>query len=91
MCSIFAGDPELLQQVFLNLIDNGLEAMEEGGTLTIRLRASDDDIIVDVTDTGPGIPYYQTDRIFDAFFTTKESGIGLGLPHLPANCAGSRW
>ncbi len=74
------GDPELLQQVFLNLIDNGLEAMEEGGTLTIRLRASDDDIIVDVTDTGPGIPYYQTDRIFDAFFTTKESGIGLGLP-----------
>lgn len=74
------GDMEMLKQVFLNLIDNALEAMDEGGSLTVRLRAGRDDVIVDVMDTGPGIPYYQTDRIFDAFFTTKESGIGLGLP-----------
>lgn len=74
-------DSELLKQVFLNIAKNGIEAMEEGGKLTIsqRLNEEEQTLMVVVRDTGPGIPAYVMDRIFDPFFTTKEHGTGLGL------------
>ena len=75
-------DPELLKQVVLNLVKNAVEAMEHGGTLTLCTDVDREENLVriDVQDTGPGIPAYAMDRIFDAFFTTKENGTGLGLP-----------
>lgn len=74
-------DRELLKQVFLNLCKNGIEAMVEGGTLTITERCDRDDhkLHIDIHDSGPGIPSFLIDKIFDPFFTTKEKGTGLGL------------
>jgi signal transduction histidine kinase len=73
-----AGDPERLRQVLLNLTRNSIEAMhEKGGTLTLRARADGDAIELDVEDDGPGFP--EDLPVFDAFFTTKEQGTGLGL------------
>jgi signal transduction histidine kinase len=71
-----------LKQVFLNLCKNAIEAMGEGGMLTVRIRLEEAEqkLAVDVQDTGPGIPAYALDKIFDPFFTTKENGTGLGLP-----------
>jgi len=69
-----------LQQVFLNLINNALDAMEKrGGVIGIRTRRHEDEIIVEVTDNGPGIPKANLSRIFDPFFTTKPVGKGTGL------------
>jgi two-component system NtrC family sensor kinase len=69
-----------LQQVFLNLINNALDAMEtRGGSLTIESRLEKDLIVVEVTDTGMGIPEANLNRIFDPFFTTKPVGKGTGL------------
>jgi len=73
------GDPERLQQLFLNLFLNAADAMEEGGRLSVRLRARRSDVEVCVADTGTGIPAGEVERIFDAFFTTKPSGEGHGL------------
>jgi signal transduction histidine kinase len=74
-----AGDVERLKQVLLNLTRNALEAMQEtGGHLTLRARADGDAVELDVEDDGPG--FSEDLPIFDAFFTTKEQGTGLGLP-----------
>ena len=74
-------DRELLKQVFINLCKNGIEAMGNGGTLTIveKIDALAKRISVDVKDEGPGIPAFLLDKIFDPFFTTKDNGTGLGL------------
>ena len=77
-------DPRLLEQVFVNLIDNSLQAMPAGGQLSLRVRAvhreSQGDMVeVSVADTGPGIPEETRRRIFDPYFTTKPDGTGLGL------------
>ncbi|GIQ71324.1 PAS domain-containing sensor histidine kinase [Xylanibacillus composti] len=78
---LVVADRELLKQVYINVSKNGIEAMTEGGTLTIRERLDEANqfIHVDIHDTGPGIPSYVIDKIFDPFFTTKENGTGLGL------------
>lgn len=69
-----------IQQVFLNIINNAIDAMEkEGGTLFLRSRLKDSNVVVDVIDTGPGIPNSNLGRIFDPFFTTKPVGKGTGL------------
>jgi two-component system NtrC family sensor kinase len=69
-----------LQQVFLNLINNALDAMENnGGTLTLSTRAEGGFVVVDFADTGVGIPAPYLNRIFDPFFTTKAVGKGTGL------------
>ena len=70
-----------LRQVFLNLISNARDAMPEGGTLTINTKSNRDHIYVEVIDTGVGIREEHLNKIFDAFFTTKEGvkGVGLGL------------
>ncbi|MBA4496131.1 ATP-binding protein [Paenactinomyces guangxiensis] len=75
-------DGELLKQVFLNLCKNAIEAMRDGGLLTIRLglQEPENKFVVDIVDAGPGIPSHVLEQIFDPFFTTKENGTGLGLP-----------
>jgi len=73
------GNAHNLQQVFLNLILNALQAMPDRGTLRIKSYAADDSVRIDVSDTGIGIPGENLDKIFDPFFTTKEVGKGTGL------------
>lgn len=68
-----------LNQVWTNLIDNAADAMEGKGSLRITAANSDGHIVVEVADSGPGIPAETVDRIFDPFFTTKEPGKGTGL------------
>ncbi|MFH1241601.1 MAG: ATP-binding protein [Pseudomonadota bacterium] len=75
------GDQNQLQQCFLNLIFNAIEAMPEGGQLNItsRINKSQKNAVVSVEDTGSGIIEENLDHIFDPFFTTKEEGEGTGL------------
>jgi PAS domain S-box-containing protein len=75
-----AADPIFLRQALLNLIQNGLEAMALEGKLTIRAGYLGDRFVeIKISDTGKGIPSDQIDKIFLPFFTTKETGNGLGL------------
>ena len=74
------GDEELLSHVIIQLVENALDVMEVDGQLTVRVCRENHVVRLDVRDTGPGIPYYHMDQVFDAFFTTKEKGTGLGLP-----------
>jgi len=71
--------PAELNQVWTNLIDNAVQAMPDGGTLTIRTRLEPDEVLVEVCDTGTGIPRELQERIFEPFFTTKPVGEGTGL------------
>jgi signal transduction histidine kinase len=68
-----------LNQVWTNIIDNAIAAMNGKGTLTIRTSRVDDQLQVEIGDTGPGIPAEVIDRIFEPFFTTKPVGEGTGL------------
>ncbi|MEO3883822.1 ATP-binding protein [Nonomuraea sp. B5E05] len=72
----YAGE---LNQVWTNLMHNALDAMGESGTLTIRTAYDEDEAIVEIGDTGPGVPEAIRDRIFEPFFTTKTVGEGTGL------------
>jgi PAS domain S-box-containing protein len=80
---LVVADRVQLQQVLMNLIMNSIDAMKDvNGTrdLAITSQGGDNDqLLVSVSDTGPGLPPQQTDQIFKAFFTTKENGIGMGL------------
>jgi signal transduction histidine kinase len=73
------GFPSELNQVWTNLIDNALSAIAGTGTLTIRTALDRDQLLVDVGDTGPGVPAEIQERIFEPFFTTKPVGQGTGL------------
>jgi len=75
------GNPGKLQQVFLNLFINARDAMEGGGTLTVRSAEGEESVYIEVADTGVGIPAENLARIYDPFFTTKgaRKGTGLGL------------
>jgi len=73
------GYPGKLNQVWTNLIDNAVSAMRRAGTLTIRTARDGDCLLVEVGDTGPGVPAEIRDRIFEPFFTTKPQGEGTGL------------
>jgi PAS domain S-box-containing protein len=70
-----------LQQVLMNLMLNGIEAMKDtGGVLTVKSQLGEDgQIQISIHDTGPGLPLGNVDQIFDAFFTTKPQGSGMGL------------
>jgi two-component system sensor kinase FixL len=72
-------DPDKLKQVFINVISNGLEAMAEGGAITISSKRADDGIEIRVADEGVGIPGSELQQIFEPFYTTREHGSGLGL------------
>ena len=71
--------PNRLNQVFMNLIHNATQAMEPGGTLTVRSREEGEEIVIEVEDTGKGIAPESLARIFDPGFTTKERRVGMGL------------
>jgi signal transduction histidine kinase len=73
------GDAAQLRQAILNLVVNAMEAMPEGGRLTVSTRRQGDDVHIAVSDTGPGIRPEDRERLFAPFFTTKVSGTGLGL------------
>jgi signal transduction histidine kinase len=71
--------PAELNQVWTNIIDNAVDAMDGSGTLTVRTSRVDDCVVVEIGDTGPGIPPDVRRRIFEPFFTTKPVGRGTGL------------
>jgi two-component system sensor histidine kinase HydH len=78
-------DPDLLQQVLLNLCLNAIQAMPQGGELTLatgvrRYRTKRSLVEISVADTGAGIPKELMEKVFDPFFTTRSMGTGLGLP-----------
>ena len=77
------GNHGQIQQVFLNLMMNGVQAMSGGGLLTMRIGVEpgvqDDVVVVRITDTGTGIPQDNLPKIFESFFTSREDGTGLGL------------
>lgn len=68
-----------LNQVWVNLVDNALDAVSDGGRVTVTARGDGSSVVVWVTDDGPGIPADMKSRIFDPFFTTKAVGKGTGL------------
>jgi len=72
-------DQEQMQRAFTNLINNAIEAMPRGGTLTILTELNGNYFLVKIKDTGKGIPEKDIIRIFDPFFSTKTQGVGLGL------------
>ncbi|WP_324675525.1 sensor histidine kinase [Hymenobacter sp. GOD-10R] len=73
------GQVSSLNQVWTNLIDNALDALPNGGTITLRTRREGDFVRVFIIDNGPGIPPNILSRIFEPFFTTKQAGDGTGL------------
>jgi len=72
-------DERLLKQAVLNLILNAVQAMPNGGELILAVSDGNDEAVVDVIDTGSGIDAEAISRIFDAYYSTKKSGTGLGL------------
>lgn len=74
-----AADPELLHRAFSNLVLNAMDAMPNGGTLTLRSRRSDGRGIAEVSDTGTGLTREECERIFTPYYTSKQHGTGLGL------------
>lgn len=74
-----SADKEQLKQVFINIILNSIQAMPEGGRLTVKTNSEDKYIKVSVKDTGKGIPENLKHRLFEPFFTTRQEGLGLGL------------
>ena len=76
---IIAGDTAQLQQVFLNLITNAIDAIGQEGKIEVTSEEKDGHILVHVADNGPGIPKEKQNKVFDPFFTTKETGKGTGL------------
>jgi signal transduction histidine kinase len=71
--------PDELIQVWTNLIHNGIQAMKQGGRLTLTIALENDGVKIEVADSGTGIPTHLKDKIFEAFFTTKPTGEGSGL------------
>jgi len=69
-----------LTQAFINIMKNGMEAMDQGGTLHIKIKSIKEGVEVIISDSGPGIPPEQMEKIFNYYYTTKEKGVGLGLP-----------
>lgn len=76
---IIASDQSQLQQVFMNLINNAIDAVEKDGEIKIKTEKNESSIIISIKDNGPGIPEEYRNRIYDPFFTTKDPGKGTGL------------
>ncbi|HUT01061.1 MAG TPA: ATP-binding protein [Phycisphaerae bacterium] len=73
-------DKDLMKQALLNLMINAVQAMSDGGELLIRVAAQRGQGVIEVIDTGPGIPPDVRGRVFDVYYSTKKHGTGLGLP-----------
>lgn len=76
---LIKGDRSRLKQVLINVVKNAIEAMEGGGELCLESRLCGEKVEITIADTGPGIPPEDLERIFEAFYTTKPHGTGLGL------------
>jgi len=76
---IIASDQAQLQQVFLNLMTNAIDAIGKDGLIEVSSRSSTSTVYIEITDDGPGISTEMQKRVFDPFFTTKETGKGTGL------------
>jgi two-component system, NtrC family, nitrogen regulation sensor histidine kinase NtrY len=74
-----AADPELLHRALSNLVLNAMDAMPDGGTLTLRSRSKDGGVTIEVADTGSGLTPEECERIFTPYYTSKQHGTGLGL------------
>ena len=74
-----AADPDMLHRALSNLVLNAMDAMPNGGTLTLRTRRDDGKIMIEVTDTGGGLTREECERIFTPYYTSKQHGTGLGL------------
>jgi C4-dicarboxylate-specific signal transduction histidine kinase len=91
------GDRVQLQQVIMNLVMNGVDAMKRADaprTLTVASQRAHGDVLISVSDTGPGVPPEHADEIFTAFFTTKAHGTGMGLSisrSIVESCGGRLW
>ena len=72
-------DADVMKQAILNVIINGMQAMPNGGTLTISARREDDSVITEIRDQGIGIPHELQEKIFELYFTTRKGGSGIGL------------
>ena len=72
-------DVDFIKQAMLNVVLNGVQAMPKGGTLTMAAHRNDDTVVTEVRDQGTGIPANVQDKIFELYFTTKETGSGIGL------------
>lgn len=73
------GDSRKLEAVFTNLVTNAIQAMSEKGEIRIKVFDDDENALIKITDSGPGITKATMDRMFEPLFTTKETGTGLGL------------
>ncbi len=76
---IIASDQSQLQQVFLNLINNAIDAIQKDGLIEVKSQQDDSQIVISIKDNGRGIPEEHRKKVFDPFFTTKETGKGTGL------------
>jgi PAS domain S-box-containing protein len=74
-------DSDLMKQAILNIVLNGVQSMQQGGTLTASARREDDVIVTEIRDQGSGIPTELHDKVFELYFTTKKDGSGMGLAH----------
>ena len=72
-------DVQKINQVFINILINAVQAIENRGKITIKTFTSDNSVVIRISDTGCGIPKEKINKIFDAFFTTKDPGKGTGL------------
>jgi len=80
LCPRITGDPSELREALVNLVFNAIDAMPNGGTVTLAVVPNEDSIAIDVTDTGTGMTKEQVEHAFEPFYTTKgEKGTGLGL------------
>ncbi|MGA8762314.1 MAG: ATP-binding protein [Candidatus Sulfotelmatobacter sp.] len=74
-------DSDLMKQAFLNVVLNGVQAMADGGLLTIAAHREGGLVVAEICDRGPGIPSELVDKVFELYFTTKKDGSGIGLAH----------
>lgn len=77
--SVLMADPEQMEQVFINLFTNAVEAMQGNGELVVRVRTSADAATIVISDNGKGMPRSSLEKVFEPFFTTKDKGTGLGM------------
>jgi signal transduction histidine kinase len=73
------GDPDALEQLFLNLLINAAEALKKGGTATVRVTPDPREVVIQLRDDGPGMSPEVRKRAFEPLFSTRKEGTGLGL------------
>ena len=76
----FAFDPELLKQGIINLLDNALNAVDRDGLIRMRVFRQTENCVIEIEDNGPGVSDENKNRVFDMYFTTRDTGTGMGLP-----------